>query len=173
MNIIVASANPAKIGSVLDAMTQLFAKRTLKVSGIATDSGVAAQPLTSDETLQGALNRLAAISASQSEADYYVAIEAGIDGNCSLAWIAIAHQGQISTSRSASLPLPPAALKAISQGQELGDIMDQMFQQQNVKQQGGAIAMLTQHVLTRSAVYQHAIILAMIPFINPELFKPA
>jgi inosine/xanthosine triphosphatase len=31
--------------------------------------------------------------------------------------------------------------------------------------------MLTNHLLTRSGVYQQAIILAMIPFIQPSLFK--
>jgi len=45
-----------------------------------------------------------------------------------------------------------------------------MFQQQNVKQQGGAIAMLTEHKLSRSSVYQQALILALIPFMNPGLY---
>ena len=111
-----------------------------------------------------------AVAAAAPGADYYVALEAGLDGDCSFAWIAISHQGRLSKTRSASLPLPPAALVAIQQGEELGDVMDRMFAQQNVKQQGGAIAMLTNHILTRSSVYQQAIILAMIPFIKPELF---
>jgi non-canonical (house-cleaning) NTP pyrophosphatase len=59
---------------------------------------------------------------------------------------------------------------ALQQGEELGDVIDLMFAQHNIKQQGGAIAMLTNHLLTRSSVYQQAIILAMIPFIQPQLF---
>jgi inosine/xanthosine triphosphatase len=126
--------------------------------------------MSSDETLQGALNRLQAAAIAVPGADYYVAIEAGLDGDCSFAWITIKHKDKLSKSRSASVPMPPAALAAMQQGQELGDIMDSMFNQHNVKQQGGAIAMLTNHLLTRSGVYQQAIILAMIPFIKPELF---
>ena len=171
MKVVVASANPAKIRAVLDALTQIFAGQTLQCHGQSTASGVAAQPMSSEETLQGALNRLHSIEASAPGADYYVAMEAGLDGDCSLAWIAISHQSRISKSRSASLPLPPAALMAMQQGEELGDVMDRMFAQSNVKQQGGAIAMLTNHVLTRSGVYQQAIILAMIPFIQPQLFN--
>lgn len=170
MDIIVASANPAKIRAVHDAMTQFWPETMLTCRGINTASGVAAQPMSSEETLQGALNRLQAVAAAWPGADYYVAIEAGLDGDSSFAWITISHHGRLSRSRSASLPIPPAALMAMRQGEELGDVMDRMFAQHNVKQQGGAIAMLTRHLLTRSEVYQHAVILAMIPFIQPELF---
>lgn len=171
MKIVVASANPAKIRAVQDALQQVFQHQPVYVSGLDTASGVADQPMSSEETLQGALNRLQAVAAAAPGADYYVAIEAGLDGDCSFAWIAVAHQDRISKTRSASLPIPPAALMAIQQGKELGDVMDVMFAQHNVKQQGGAIAMLTNHLLTRSSVYQQAIILAMIPFIQPQLFN--
>jgi inosine/xanthosine triphosphatase len=170
MNVIVASANPAKITAVHNAFAQLWPQQTIDCTGVSTASGVAAQPMSSAETLQGALNRLQAVAAARPGAEYYVAIEAGLDGDSSFAWITISHQGRISQSRSASLPIPPAALMAMQQGEELGDVMDRMFAQHNVKQQGGAIAMLTNHVLTRSGVYQQAIILAMIPFLQPELF---
>ena len=171
MNIVVASANPAKIRAVEDALSQVFAGQVLRCQGQRTASGVPAQPMNSEETLQGALNRLQAVAAAAPGADYYVALEAGLDGDSSFAWITISHQGRISKTRSASLSLPPAALMAIQQGEELGDVMDRMFAQHNVKQQGGAIAMLTNHLLTRSGVYQQAIILAMIPFIQPQLFN--
>lgn len=171
MKIAVASANPAKISAVQDALQQVFLHQPVYVDGHTTASGVANQPMNSEETLQGALNRLQAVAAAVPGADYYVAIEAGLDGDCSFAWVAVAHQGRISKTRSASLPIPPTALMALQQGEELGDVMDRMFSQHNIKQQGGAIAMLTNHLLTRSGVYQHAIILAMIPFIQPQLFN--
>ena len=171
MKVIVASANPAKIRAVEQALQQIWPEQAIACSGQRTESGVAAQPMTSEETLQGALNRLENLRLAQPEADYYVAIEAGLDGDCSFAWVTVQHQTKVSKTRSASLPIPPQALKAMQQGEELGDVMDRMFAQTNVKQQGGAIAMLTNHLLTRSGVYQQAIILAMIPFIKPELFN--
>jgi inosine/xanthosine triphosphatase len=170
MKIVIASANPAKIHAVQHALTKVFAGDNAEYIGLETVSGVNAQPMSSEETLQGAMNRLQFVAAAQPGADYYIAIEAGLDGDCSFAWIVISHQGRTSKTRSASLPIPPAALSALQQGEELGDVMDRMFAQHNVKQQGGAIAMLTNHLLTRSSVYQQAIILAMIPFMQSQLF---
>ncbi len=61
-------------------------------------------------------------------------------------------------------------LDQLQQGKELGDVMDTMFEQNNIKQKGGAIGLLTQNKLSRSSVYHQALILAMIPFLNPDLF---
>jgi inosine/xanthosine triphosphatase len=164
----VASANPAKIKAVASAFAEAFPAETLEVQGIAVPSGVAAQPMSSDETLLGAMNRVAALAGV--EADYRVAIEAGLDGDFTFAWMVIEHQGKVGKARSASLMLPPAALSSLQQGKELGDVMDAMFQQNNIKQKGGAIALLTQNKLSRSSVYHQALILALIPFLNPDLF---
>jgi len=164
----VASANPAKIKAVASAFAEVFPDETLDVQGIAVASGVANQPMNSDETLLGAMNRVAELASL--EAHYRVAIEAGLDGDFTFAWMVIEHQGKIGKARSASLMLPPAALLQLKQGKELGDVMDLMFEQTNIKQKGGAIALLTQNKLSRSAVYHQALILAMIPFLNKNLF---
>jgi inosine/xanthosine triphosphatase len=168
LSIKVASANPAKINAVASAFAELFPDQTLDVQGIAVPSGVADQPMSSDETLLGAMNRVAELASC--EADYRVAIEAGLDGDFTFAWMVIEHQGKLGKARSASLMLPPAALAQLKQGKELGDVMDAMFNQHNVKQKGGAIALLTQNKLSRSSVYHQALILAMIPFLNNDLF---
>lgn len=168
MKVLVASANPAKIRAVESAFTEAFAGQFFEFTGQATQSGVRAQPLTSEETLEGALNRLGELKSTP--ADYKVAIEAGLDGELTFAWMVIEHQGKLGRARSASLMLPPEALASLAKGHELGDVMDAMFDEHNVKQKGGAIAMLTQHKLNRSSVYHQALILALIPFLNPNLF---
>lgn len=164
----VASANPAKIAAVESAFAAVFPEQTLEVEGIAVPSGVADQPMSSEETLTGAMNRIAALALYQ--ADFRVAIEAGLDGEFTFAWMVIEHQGKIGKARSASLMLPPVALAELKQGKELGDVMDALFDQTNIKQKGGAIALLTQNKLSRSSVYHQALILAMIPFLNKDLF---
>ena len=168
--VMVASTNPAKVAAVRDAFSLAFPMLSFNVEGIAAQSGVRDQPLTNEETLLGARNRVKNCREQCPDADYIVGLEAGIDDKFTFAWMVIEHNGQYSESRSASLPLPPLALEKIQQGMELGDVMDEMFNQQNVKQKGGAIAMLTNHLLTRSSVYQQALILALIPFLNPQLF---
>ena len=44
------------------------------------------------------------------------------------------HRGE---SRSASLMLPPQVLTKLEQANELGDVMDEVFGTDNIKQKGG------------------------------------
>lgn len=166
--IAVASANPAKINAVRQCFSDTFPDQSIRVQGFAVPSGVAAQPMCSDETLLGAKNRIEALK--QQQADFYVSIEAGLDGAFTFAWMLIEHQGKQGMARSASLMLPPAALDLIKQGKELGDVMDQLFGTDNIKQAGGAIGLLTHNRLSRSSVYQQALLLALIPMLNPQWF---
>ena len=103
--IAVASANPAKINAVKQCFQSNFPKQAFTVTGFAVASGVAEQPLTSAETLLGAQNRLQALKL-QTAADYYVAIEAGLDIDMTFAWMLIEHKGKLGKARSASLMLP-------------------------------------------------------------------
>ena len=167
--IAVASANPAKVTAVRDCFSEVFPDIACEVQGYAVPSGVAEQPMSSEETLLGAQNRIVALKKTQ-QADFYVSIEAGLDGVFTFAWMLIEHQGKQGMARSASLMLPPAALQQLQDGAELGDVMDQMFSTNNIKQAGGAIALLTGNRLSRSSVYQQALILALIPFLQPDLF---
>lgn len=167
--IAVASTNPAKINAVRQCFETTFPAQSVKIQGYAVPSGVAAQPMSSEETLQGAKNRLAALK-QQQQAEIYVSIEAGLDGAFTFAWMLVEYQGKQGMARSASLMLPPAALDLIDQGLELGEVMDQLFGTENIKQAGGAIGLLTQHRLTRASVYQQALVLALIPMINPQWF---
>jgi non-canonical (house-cleaning) NTP pyrophosphatase len=66
--------------------------------------------------------------------------------------------------------LPPAVLEKLEHANELGDVMDEVFGTDNIKQKGGAIGLLTHNQLSRSSVYHQALILALIPFVNPEHF---
>lgn len=167
--IVVASANPAKIRAVEQCFQVNYPEQPIQVAGVNVPSGVAAQPMSSEETYAGAKNRLTALK-QQIKADFYVAIEAGLDGDMTFAWMLIEHKGKLGKARSASLMLPTAALTALEQGQELGDVMDELFGTQNIKQAGGAIGLLTQNRLSRSGVYQQALTLALIPFLNPDWF---
>ncbi|GAA4652860.1 inosine/xanthosine triphosphatase [Kistimonas scapharcae] len=168
--VIIASNNPAKINAVQQAFTQVFTHEDMVFEGIAVDSGVAAQPLSGEETLTGARNRVTNARRQQPDADFWVGLEAGIESPLTFAWMVIESTDQRGEARSASLPLPPEALQRIDDGAELGEAMDAMFNERNIKQKGGAIGLLTGHRLTRSSVYVQALILALIPFIHPALY---
>ncbi|UJF19726.1 inosine/xanthosine triphosphatase [Vibrio sp. SS-MA-C1-2] len=170
-NIVVSSLNPAKFSAVEAAFKQVFPDIELNIEGVSVNSGVPDQPMNNEETLLGANNRVDNAILAKPNADFYVGLEGGIDNQTTFAWMVIeSATKKRSQSRSASLPLPPKAIDMVHGGLELGDVMDIMFQQKNIKQKGGAMGLLTDGVLSRSAVYHQALILALVPFIHPELF---
>lgn len=168
--VIIASLNPAKIRAVESAFSTVFPEHTFAFEGISVPSEVADQPMSDHETKLGALNRVRNAKQHRPGADFYVGLEAGIDAGVTFAWMIIESDTQRGESRSASLMLPPQVLHQLADAHELGDVMDAVFGTENIKQKGGAIGLLTQHHLTRSSVYHQALILALIPFTNPDHF---
>lgn len=168
--VIVASLNPAKINAVKSAFQAAFAQQSFEFSGVNVASGIADQPMSNDDTYQGARNRVVNAKSEYPNADYYVGLEAGIENNVTFAWMVIESATHRGESRSASLMLPPVVLEKLAHANELGDVMDEVFATDNIKQKGGAISLLTNDLLTRSSVYHQALILALIPFTNPTHF---
>ncbi len=168
--VIIASLNPAKINAVKSAFQSAFPQQAFEFVGISVPSEVADQPMTNEETHRGALNRVKNAKLEMPAADFYVGLEAGIEGNVTFAWMVIESDTHRGESRSASLMLPPEVLAQLADANELGDVMDKVFGTENIKQKGGAISLLTQNQLTRSSVYHQALILALIPFTNPDHF---
>ena len=162
-SVTIASLNPAKINAVKSAFVSAFPNTEFEFKGVSVPSGVADQPMSNDETYQGAVNRVHNATQQQPNADFYVGLEAGIEGGVTFAWMVIESNGQRGESRSASLMLPPAVLEKLQHANELGT--------DNIKQKGGAIGLLTHNQLSRSSVYHQALILALIPFVNPEHFS--
>lgn len=167
--VIVTSLNPAKITAVKNAFEDVFEGQTFEFIGVSVASDVADQPMTNEETKAGALNRVHNAKQSHS-GDYFVGVEAGIEGDQTFAWMIIESSQIRGESRSSSLSLPPAVMEKVRQGMELGHAMDAQYDTENIKQKGGAIGLLTHMRLTRSSVYHQALILALIPFLNPADF---
>ncbi|EIO5873632.1 inosine/xanthosine triphosphatase [Vibrio parahaemolyticus] len=168
--VVIASLNPAKINAVKSAFQSALPQQVFEFVGISVPSEVADQPMTNEETHRGALNRVKNAKLEMPTADFYVGLEAGIEGNVTFAWMVIESDTHRGESRSASLMLPPEVLAQLADANELGDVMDKVFGTENIKQKGGAISLLTQNQLTRSSVYHQALIMALIPFTNPDHF---
>ncbi|ARU95207.1 inosine/xanthosine triphosphatase [Tatumella citrea] len=166
-HVVAATSNPAKISAILQAFEDVFGAGQCQISGSETDSGVSAQPMSDEETLKGARQRVANARHRQPEADFWVAIEAGIDGQQAFAWMVIENASQRGESRSASFLLPAAVSEQLHQGRELGDVMAQLTGIDNIKQKGGAIGALTEGRLTRTSVYHQALLLALCPLLHP------
>ncbi|AIX50192.1 MULTISPECIES: inosine/xanthosine triphosphatase [Pantoea] len=166
-HVVAATTNPAKIHAVALAFSDVFGEGSCHIRGVAVESGVAAQPLSDTETRSGARQRVINARAAAPEADFWVAIEAGIEGDCAFAWMVVENAQQRGESRSASFTLPPVVLAGLAAGRELGDEMARLTGVDNIKHKGGAIGAFTQGLLTRSSVYHQALILALCPFTHP------
>ena len=173
--IIVASTNPVKIQSALSGFQKLFPEHEFTASGISVPSGVSAQPMTRHETFQGALNRVRAACDQISDADYWIGIEGGveeIDGSMEVfAWVVVLSRhlaGRVGKSLTGTFYLPNEVMQLVRQGIELGEADDIVFGRSNSKQQNGSVGLLTGDVITRGTYYEHAVILALIPFKNVQ-----
>jgi inosine/xanthosine triphosphatase len=173
ITLVVASTNPVKIQAAVDGFHRLFPGSELNVISASVPSDVAHQPLSDEETLRGALNRSANAQAAHPNADYWIGIEGGIQPigqeMTAFAWIVVRSKEMIGRGRTGTFFLPPAVTELIRQGKELGEADDIVFGRTNSKQENGAVGLLTDNVIDRAQLYEHAMILALIPFKNEAL----
>ncbi|KIY96300.1 NTPase [Monoraphidium neglectum] len=89
-----------------------------------------------------------------------------------MAWCAAKSplSGTISKARSAEFQLPPALAALVNEGLELGAADDKVFGRMQSGQGTGTIGKLTNGLITREQYYTHAVQMALVPFLNPELY---
>ncbi len=175
--LIIASTNPVKIAAATNGFRRMFPDQPIETQMIVVESGVSAQPRSDAETLTGALNRAANAQRALPHADYWIGIEGGIQDDgaemLAFAWIVVRSRDRIGEGRTGTFCLPQAVADLVRQGQELGEADDVVFGQSNSKQAAGAVGLLTGNVIDRAQLYEHAVILALIPFKNEALYGPA
>ena len=173
--IIIASKNPVKIDSTREGFAKMFKDEIFETEGLSVESGVSNQPMSEEETLTGAKNRVNKVFNLSPDADYWVGIEGGSkvagEGMETFAWVVIkSKNGIVSQGRTASFYLPKEIVALVKSGVELGEADDIVFKRTNSKQSNGAVGILTGDVLTRADYYETAVIMALIPFKNPKLY---
>jgi inosine/xanthosine triphosphatase len=174
--IIVASTNPIKINAALEGFVDTFPDTNFEAKGISVPSGVSDQPMTSEETLLGAKNRAIAAKLAEPTGDFWVGLEGGVErvpeNNMEVfAWMyIIGANGRHTQAKTSIFYLPPKVIALIDEGKELGEADDIVFKRYNSKQSSGSVGILTNGVIDRMTYYKPAIILALIPFLHPELY---
>lgn len=172
--IIVASRNPIKIKAVELGYNKVFTETDFECEGVAVPSDVSNQPMTNQETLQGAINRVTHAKNDFPKADFWVGIEGGIEKEgeemMAFAWIVISSNEAIGKARTGTFFLPPKVVELINQGKELGEADDIVFGHSNSKQKNGAVGILTGNLIDRTQFYVEAMVLALIPFLNKEIY---
>lgn len=172
--IVVGSKNPVKLDAVLNGFKRAFPGEAFNIEGISVNSGVSHQPMSDKMTLQGACTRAVNAREKVPDSSYWVGIEGGIDTldgeMIAFAWVVVSDGEKQASARTAAFKLPPKVQLLIEAGLELGDADDQVFGKINSKQKTGAVGILTHDIITRTTYYEHAVILALIPLINADLY---
>jgi inosine/xanthosine triphosphatase len=174
--IVIASKNPVKTNATLLGFEKMFPQETFEIVSVSAASGVRDQPMSDQETLQGALNRTENAEKLEGVADYWVGIEGGIQEKGAdmevFAWVVIkAADMYVSKGRTGSFFLPPQISNLIKSGIELGKADDIVFSRSNSKQSSGSVGILTGDVIDRTKYYVDAVIFALIPFKNKMLYQ--
>lgn len=175
MKVIVASKNPVKIKAAQKGFESYLGDK-VEVEGCSVESGVSDQPMTDEETLLGAKNRVNNAQNAFPEADYWIGIEGGLhpseNGLVAFAWIVVKSKTAAGQSRTTSFLLPKPVSDLIAKGYELGVANDIIFHENNSKQKRGAVGILSKGVVDRTELYIQAVQLALIPIMNEELYCP-
>jgi non-canonical (house-cleaning) NTP pyrophosphatase len=73
-------------------------------------------------------------------------------------------------AKTGSFLLPTNLGKLIKEGMELGDADDKVFGRIKAKHGSGTVGLLTNGLIDRSAYYEHALILALVPWIRADVY---
>jgi len=196
--VFVASENPVKVNATKCTFQRAFPNSEIEIKGVSAPSGVSDMPMDND-TYIGAKNRVHALrkllleksnnnNANNNncfdEHDYLVAIEGGLFTNNALQEATPRHylQGviivmhaqsqQLGIGTTTAFELPQAiAQRVITEGKEVGLVIDEITGEANTKQKGGAIAYLTNGMVSRQHLYEEGMQMALVPFLQPHLFK--
>lgn len=173
--IIVASTSAVKLTVARKAFVQVFPSQAVQVVAVSTDSGVPAQPM-GEQTLEGAMHRLAQIRASHPDADYWISQEGGLfhdadDILYNRAWIVVCdREGHIAKSSTASFALPKGIATLVQVGFEFGDASDMYWNTIGQKHAAGGLGHITDGILDRTQFYVQAAIIAFSAVKNHHLY---
>jgi inosine/xanthosine triphosphatase len=168
MKIIVGSKNAAKVKAVQDGARVYWPEAV--VEGYDVASGVSAQPLSNEETMQGALNRARAAHALG--ADLGIGLEAGVvdvnGGPIMMGYVGITDGVREVVVPSVGTPLPHSWGEAMKNGGELRPhVIAAGLPYDYTK---GVLGLLTDGKVMRDEGFGMAVKTALVPWVNPAAF---
>lgn len=177
MTVSVGSRNPVKVQAVTQVMREIFDASgiTWTVRACEADSNVPPQPIGLETIFDGALNRARHALESVGGATYGIGIEAGIYEVRGVSLdvqycIILDTEGWMTVGHSGGFVYPPSVLREVEKGHEIGDIFATLSGNENIKREQGAIGMLSKGHIDRTAFTRHAVLMAMVPRLSPELY---
>jgi inosine/xanthosine triphosphatase len=155
MRAVIGSKNPAKVGAASEVCEILSAT----VEGVSVPSDVSAQPITDDETRQGAINR-AKNALEKCNSTLGIGLEGGIvdteSGMYLINWGALVDDaGTLITASGARILLPESIANSVRTGRELGVVMEEYTNVLDVRSNEGAVGIFTNGLVSRKEMFVH------------------
>ncbi|MFX1297932.1 MAG: inosine/xanthosine triphosphatase [Promethearchaeota archaeon] len=185
MHICVGSLNPSKVNAVRIAFNKYYTN--FEIYQIKAKSSVPNQPIGMDLIIKGAKNRAkTALNYLINKQKIYnnifgVGIEAGLvkvphsnSGYLDFQFCTIMDENKNLTLGSGiAFEYPQTVINEIfsDKNTEIGDIMGRLANNMNLKNEGGAISFLSKNAITRTEILTQAVICALLPRINKELYE--
>lgn len=176
MKVLIATKNKGKIEGAKRAFEKFF--DNVEIAGFSVNSNVSEQPV-DDETWQGAKNRVENLKIyakdNNIEADVFASIESGLInkfGSWMICNIAVIEDkdGISSESMSPAFPVPEKLVEKIK-AETFGNVMDEIFNKEDLRSFGGGIQLLTHGKISRIDLTEMAFIMALTKFINGEIWR--
>ena len=179
MKVLIGSENSVKIQSVKEGFLKFF--EHVEVEGISVDTGVPHQPV-NNETFEGAKNRAENIKRINDQqslgATFFVGIEGGVlqllDRWFSVNVVYILdHHNRDSFATTGLYELPSALSKDLLIKKDLGHAIAALANDSFAARERGTVAFLTDGKIDRFQNQVQGITLALIPFVNDNLYFPS
>jgi len=168
----IGSTNPAKVEAVRRTLGRVAPD--CAVLAVDVPSGVGDMPLGEEAVRAGALARARA-ALERTDAEIGFGLEGGaiLDGD--RAWltahvVALTRDGQLGEAAWGRMLLPRIAAERMRAGQELGDIIDELFDRKESKRQTGAVGLLTEGTVSRTDAFADLVAMACVPFLHRDLY---
>ena len=181
----VGSLNPTKIDAAKSAFSRYY--NNFEVYNIKAESKVSNQPIGLIKIIEGAINRAKQslffiINKKKLQRNIFgVGIEAGLveipytrTGFMDFQFCAIINEARkISLGSGIAFEYPNFVVDQILQDQEkeIGEIIGKLADNENLKNEAGAISFLSKNNIKRTEILTEAVICALLPFVNIELYN--
>jgi len=174
--IAIGTQNRAKTEGVELAFGKVF--EHVETHGFSVESGISEQPMTDEESINGAINRAKSALARMATAHYGVGLEGNVTTISEMmflhGWAAIVDRtGKVGLGHSSGIELPGSMHVALDAGAELGPLMQDMLDDADneIRHTLGTNGVLTGGLYTRVDEFADATTAALAKFVKPELYR--
>ncbi len=171
MKVAVGSTNPVKIKATENVFKKFF--KDINVFGVSVKSKK--QPIGMKETIEGAISRA---EQALAHGDLGVGIEAGlvevpytITGYFDVQFCAVKdREGLTTLGCGMGFEYPKIVVEKVLKGREVGEVMEKISGIRDIGRKIGAIGFLSKGIIDRVSLTEQAVLSALLPRINKELY---